>query len=38
MTMWSEEQLATYREQGFLVQRGLIPRVRSRRCARARMS
>ena len=25
MTMWSEEQLATYREQGFLVQRGLIP-------------
>ena len=26
MTMWSEEQLATYREQGFLVQRGLIPR------------
>ena len=25
MTMWTEEQLATYREQGFLVQRGLIP-------------
>ncbi|MCE2450659.1 MAG: phytanoyl-CoA dioxygenase family protein, partial [Candidatus Latescibacteria bacterium] len=23
--MWSEKQLATYREQGFLVQRGLIP-------------
>jgi ectoine hydroxylase len=23
--MWTEEQLATYREQGFLVQRGLIP-------------
>ena len=23
--MWSERQLATYREQGFLIQRGLIP-------------